>query len=315
VGDGIGIGTNGARVLGKWGEGSVHEELVAHGCDSTTIEIFSSDGQSFGCHGLKGYGKGHGYMLNRSKRVSILFEHAVQLGIEIRLNANVVGYGETEMGASVTLEGGESIEGDCVLCSEGVHCTARLLVTAQEPPKKQSGWAMSGAYLRENELAPHREKLGWLLDGTEKQDRMMAWFGDGLQMTIWTIKHGQKLVWIITHEVSLVSLRSQSQRSEKYFTNRTRGDKDTTPGSRETWTMEGNKTMIDATIKRIRHWPSSANLEPVLRSTPPERLLNQKIVTRLPLDRWVSGGSGMLRTLILPFRDREKVRQLRMGRW
>lgn len=58
--------------------------------------------------------------------------------------------------------------------------------------------------------------------------------------------------------------------------------------------MEGSESMIEDTIAHIHDWRSRNMIEPILRSTPPKRLLNQKIITREPLDRWVSPHGRMI---------------------
>ncbi|KIA75845.1 FAD dependent oxidoreductase [Aspergillus ustus] len=281
AGDGIGIGTNGARIIAKWGGGRVHDQILSHRCDTRKIEILNRQGESFGQHELKGYGRDHGYMLNRGQLVSILFDYAGTLGIDKRLGSPVTEYRETEMGAAVVLEGGEVIEADCVICSDGVHGAGRKFVTSLDPVSRESGWAMSRAYLRKEDLKPHRDRDVRILDGTDKQDRMMVWFDHGIQVSMWTVKHGEELVWIVTHKVSVdLSLLPPP----------TLGTKD----ARDTWTMEGSESMIEDTISQIHDWPSRNMIEPILRSTPPKRLLNQKIITREPLDRWVSPHGRMI---------------------
>lgn len=203
VGDGIGIGTNGARIIAKWGGGRVHDQIISHRCDTRSIEILNRQGESFGQHELKGYGRDHGYMLNRGQLVSILFDYAETLGIEKRLGSRVTEYRETETGAAAVLEGGEVIEADCVICSDGVHGAGRKFVTSLDPVSRESGWAMSRAYLRKDDLKPHRDRGVRILDGTDKQDRMMVWFDHGIQVSMWTVKHGEELVWIVTHKVGV----------------------------------------------------------------------------------------------------------------
>jgi hypothetical protein len=86
---------------------------------------------------------------------------------------------------------------------------ARKYVTKEEAPRQETGWATFRAHI-ETDTFVDDEEAKWVLAGTDSQDRTYAWFGDGVNVAMMTLKRGKEVVWMTTHKVciSLLLLRS-----------------------------------------------------------------------------------------------------------
>lgn len=73
------------------------------------------------------YGGAHSYNGHRGELHKIVYDHAVSLGIPIRLGCNVTEYWETPDKAGVVCNG-ERMEADLVVGADGVRSKARTLV-------------------------------------------------------------------------------------------------------------------------------------------------------------------------------------------
>lgn len=143
-------------------------------------------------------------MQNRGRLIRVLYEHARDLDIDIRLGSTVTDYWETETEAGLTargLEGEERVSGDCVICSDGVHSHGRAAIVGEDPPGSSTGWATFRGHLSTTELLAEDPKTRWIVEAAQKRDIMRVYIGDGLSFAFWTIGHGKEMVWIITHEV------------------------------------------------------------------------------------------------------------------
>ncbi|EFE32738.1 MAK1-like monooxygenase, putative [Trichophyton benhamiae CBS 112371] len=145
LGDGIGLASNAARVISKWGGGSIQETLESFTSVMNPSAIYDETGTLKARAPIPGYGKGEGYLLHRGDLALTQFDHVKSLGIDVRMGVYVTEYWETETAAGVIVDG-ERIEADCVIASDGVHSQARGPITGQSPRIRASGRAIYRAW-------------------------------------------------------------------------------------------------------------------------------------------------------------------------
>jgi flavin-dependent dehydrogenase len=201
AGDGIMIAPNASRVIRQWGD-ELLTEIVLNCCDATHVDMMDHCDKLIVRQELPG--KGEGLVTNRGKLVCLLYELAKnRLGIDIRLGSRVTEYWESDDGhAGVVVDGRERISGDCVVCADGVHGMARKYVTKEDIPRRETGWATFRAHIEADTFADDQEAK-WVLAGTDLVDRTYAWFGDGVNVAMMTLKRGKEVVWMTTHKVGI----------------------------------------------------------------------------------------------------------------
>ncbi|OGE58215.1 hypothetical protein PENARI_c001G12120 [Penicillium arizonense] len=247
AGDGIMIAPNASRVIRQWGD-ELLTEIALNCCDATHVDMMDHCDKLIVRQELPG--KGEGLVTNRGKLVCLLYELAKnRLGIDIRLGSRVTEYWESDDGhAGVVVDGRERISGDCVVCADGVHGMARK------------------AHIEADTFADDQEAK-WVLAGTDLVDRTYAWFGDGVNVAMMTLKRGKEVVWMTTHK-------------DCY-------------GARETW-HGGGQAKIDDALATISQWPGRHRIEAVIRHTKPSKLVNHPLIYRPPLRTWISEGGRII---------------------
>ncbi|OKP10405.1 3-hydroxybenzoate 6-hydroxylase 1 [Penicillium subrubescens] len=253
-----GIGSNAARILAKWGNGRVHELLEAQISHIRAVDIHDQAGKFIVTNEMTGFRRGDGYFLNRCDLANILYEHARDIGVEVRFNAKVTDYWETDSNAGIIVDGSR-VAADCVIASDGLHSKARGFVTGGDPAPVSSGYAAFRAYFDVSEiLSDHAAH--WLLKGAGKSDHASAFVGKDSEITICTVKRGNAIMWIFTHP-------------------------DPDGDARESWTVPAN---VQHVLDKIQDWPCRDKIAPIIRHTPAGKAINFPILTRPPLDTWLS---------------------------
>jgi len=108
---------------------------VTHHTDGLRLKTYQGD---FLCKQTwteedRNYGKS--YNGHRGEIHEIFYQHAIDLGIDIRLNHRVEDYFESDSEAGVVVEGNK-IVGDVVLAAEGVKSKGRKIVLGYEDKPK-----------------------------------------------------------------------------------------------------------------------------------------------------------------------------------
>ncbi|ORY68913.1 uncharacterized protein BCR38DRAFT_482385 [Pseudomassariella vexata] len=132
---------------------------------------------------------------HRGEFHEIVFQHALELGIEVRLGAKVDDYFEDESGAGVLLEGGEQVKGDVVLAAEGVRSKGRTTVLGYEDKPKASGYAVYRTWFGTEELLKEPD-LHWLI---AEGDKHCAWLGPDVHFIAASL-NGENFSWVCTHK-------------------------------------------------------------------------------------------------------------------
>ncbi|TKA80884.1 hypothetical protein B0A49_00835 [Cryomyces minteri] len=177
----------------------------------------------------------------------ILYQHALSLGIEIRLGQKVTDYFEDESSAGV-VSNGERITGDVVLAADGVRSKARTTALGFEDKPKSSGYAVYRAWMMSDDLA----KIPLTAELVVNEDTHTGWLGPHIHFLAASIKNGKEFSW---------------------------DDRDV----EESWSTPGDRA--DA-LNVLKGWDPAVHA--IVLATPPEKLVDWKLVYRDPLPTWLS---------------------------
>ncbi|KAF1934637.1 FAD/NAD(P)-binding domain-containing protein [Clathrospora elynae] len=189
---------------------------------------------------------------HRGELYSIIYQRAVDRGIEIRWGQRVTDYFEDEERAGVILNG-EEIFADVVIAAEGVHSRCRKIVLGIDDNPKSSGYAVyrswfSGDAIRDNPLLKH------LVDG----DSHSGFIGPDLHFLVSSLKGGKEFNWVFTHVDD--------------------------GNIEESWQFPGR---VEYCLKYVEGW--APNVQEIVQSTPKgARLIDHKLVFRGPLPTCIS---------------------------
>ncbi|KAL2837824.1 FAD/NAD(P)-binding domain-containing protein [Aspergillus pseudodeflectus] len=260
IGDSIGLASNAATVVKKWGDGSVDAALAPLLNLPDTMDICDSAGKLLVRSRMAGYGEGHGYPCHRGELAMVLYEHARTLEcVEFRLGHRILDYWEDNTRAGVIMDG-ERLAADCVIAADGVHSQARRFVSGDDGRPHSSGYAMYRAWFDAEAVATDPETR-WVVDNTETAERDNTWvfIGEDIHLMLGTAKAGKEVFWMCTHK-------------DVYDIG-------------ESWSFPGK---VEDALKIIENWPIAQTLRPVLIKTPANRLIDFKLLWRDPLDTWIS---------------------------
>lgn len=141
----------------------------------------------------KQYGKA--YNGHRGEIHELVFNHALDLGIDIKLGMKVQDYFEDNDKAGVILETGEKFAGDVVLAADGVKSKGRTIVLGYEDKPRPSGYAIYRAWFDSAELAKDPDTAWMVNDG----DKHTAWLGPDIHFLAASVKNGKDFSWVFTH--------------------------------------------------------------------------------------------------------------------
>jgi 2-polyprenyl-6-methoxyphenol hydroxylase-like FAD-dependent oxidoreductase len=250
-GDIISFDPNGARNFERWP--GVIEAMQKVARQTTWLDLYSWKGefvtrQSF--EEEKNWGpriNGH-----RGELYSIIHQHAVERGIEIRLGQRVTDYFEDEDRAGVIVNDREMFA-DVVVAAEGVRSRGRKIVLGFDDKPKSSGYAVyrswfSGDAIRGNPMLKH------LVDG----DSHSGYIGPDLHFLVSSLKGGKEFNWVFTHVDD--------------------------GNIEESWQFPGR---IEDCLKYVEGW--APIVQEIVKSTPKDaRLIDYKLVFRDPLPTFIS---------------------------
>lgn len=190
---------NAARVIGRWADGAVEETLLRSVSQARGIDMFDSNGRYMVRSAMHGYQKGEGYLINRGELVFTLYKYGQSLGVDMRLGCHITDSWENKNEAGV-IANGERISGDCVIWSDGVHSAGRDIVIGQTLTPLPTGYATFRAFFSTAELSKD-PAARWVLEGDSPGDQFKAFYGPGVQILMYTVKGGESMVFVCTHEV------------------------------------------------------------------------------------------------------------------
>lgn len=192
---------------------------------------------------------------HRGEIHGVVYRHAVERGVDIRLGMNVVRYFEDADSAGVETEDGEIFTADLVLAAEGVRSRARGVVLGVEDMPKASGYAVFRAWFSSEELLEN-PRTRYLVE----EDTHNGWFGQDVHFLAASIKGGREMSWVCTH-------RDDGK-------------------IEESWQFPGKVEDVLKVVREEDGWdPVVVDL---VKATPPERLFDYKLVFRDPLPAFIS---------------------------
>jgi len=172
--------------------------------------------------------------------------------VEIRLGQKVTEFFEDGSRVGV-VSNGERIVGDVVLGADSVRSKARELVLGYDDKPKPSGYAVYRAWMSSDELAKNDLTKDLVING----DTHTGWLGPDIHFLAASIKGGKEFSWVCTHK----------------------DDR----GVDEGWSEPGDHA--DA-VKILEGWDPAVHA--IVQATPPEKLVDWKLVYRDPLPTWTS---------------------------
>ncbi|KAK0716612.1 hypothetical protein B0T21DRAFT_296327 [Apiosordaria backusii] len=254
LGDIISFGQNSSRIFNNWGNLRQQLDPIIHKAEE--VHFHDSSGRYVTTQSFKEEHLAWGPRINghRGEIHSLVYNHALSLGINIKLGTSVAKYFETPTHAGVETTSGEIYTADLVIAAEGVRSKARHLVLGTPDKPLPSGYAVFRSWfptpeeLYTNPLTSHLVSHG---------DTHHAWIGTDVHFLAASIKSGKEISWVCTHT-------------------------DTTDID-ESWQFPGK---IPDVLSVVDGW------DPVVlalvNATPEDRLFDYKLVFRDPLPTFVS---------------------------
>ncbi|KAF2004044.1 putative monooxygenase, partial [Amniculicola lignicola CBS 123094] len=252
LGDIISFGSNSGRIFLSWP--GVEEKLdpLCHHSDGLEFRAYDDTYLTTQKWDAEvNYGKrfnGH-----RGEIHEAVWDHAVSLGVDIRLGCKVTEYFETDSEAGVIVNG-EKFTADVVLAGDGVRSTARTIVLGFEDKPKSSGYAVYRAWMGTEGLKAN-PLTEWLADPSI--DHHVGWLGPDVHFLVATLQKGTACSWVLTHK----------------------DDADI----EESWSTPGS---IPDAIAAVKDWAPIVHA--IIGATPPSSLIDWKLVFRDPLPTWIS---------------------------
>jgi 2-polyprenyl-6-methoxyphenol hydroxylase-like FAD-dependent oxidoreductase len=251
-GDIISFDPNGARHFEKWP--GVIEEMYKVARKTSWLDLYHWKGefvtrQSFADE--KGWGpriNGH-----RGELYSIIYRHAKDRGIDIRLGQRVMDYFEDNNEAGVVVNGVKMFA-DVVIAAEGVRSRGRKIVLGFDDKPKSSGYAVYRAWFPGEVIADNKMLKHLVING----DTHSGWIGPDLHFLASSLKDGKEFNWVFTHVDD--------------------GDIE------ENWQFPGK---VEDCLKYVEDW--APIVQEIVKSTPETaRLIDHKLVFRDPLPTFIS---------------------------
>ncbi|KAI7211915.1 putative MAK1-like monooxygenase [Hortaea werneckii] len=252
LGDIISFGSNSGRIFQRWP--GVPEKLapICHVSDHITFNDWKGEHIYTQYWGSEEENFGKRYNGHRGQIHKILFDYAIEQGVEIRLGQQVSEYWENDDEAGV-ISNGDRISADVVLGADGVRSKARTLVLGYDDKPKPSGYAVYRAWMDSAELAKNELTKDMVVNG----DTHTGWLGPDIHFLAASIKDGKEFSWVCTHK----------------------DDRDVDEG----WSEPGDH---DDACRILEGWDPAVHT--IVRMTPPEKLIDWKLVYRDPLPTWIS---------------------------
>jgi len=252
IGDIISFDPNGSKAFERWpGVIAAMEPLMRQ---TTWLDLYHHEGkfvtrQSFA--GEKKWGRrinGH-----RGELHNIIYNHAKERGIDIRLGSKVTDYFETDAEAGVVVNGQQRLTADVVIAGEGVRSRGRKIVLGFDENPKSSGYAVYRAWFPSDEVAKNPVIKHIVEDG----DTHQGYVGPDIHFLASSLKGGKEVNWVFTHIDD--------------------------GNIEESWQFPGK---VEEALRYLEGW--APVVRELVKSTPDGRLIDHKLVYRDPLPTFIS---------------------------
>ncbi|KAI3395989.1 hypothetical protein diail_559 [Diaporthe ilicicola] len=250
LGDIISFGQNASRIFAKWPGVMEKMDPIIH--KSEGINYYNWEGkyvtsQSF----LSEREWGRRINGHRGELHKILYQHALDRGIEVQLGQKVTDYFESEDEAGIEANG-VKYTADVVLAAEGVKSRGRKIVLGFDDKPEPSGYAVFRAWFPADKL-----KQNGLTKHLVQSDSHNGWIGQDIHFLAAAVKDGEEISWVCTHKDEA--------------------------GIEESWQFPGK---VEDVLKVLDGW--APVVQELVKATPPDRLFDYKLVYRDPLPTFVS---------------------------
>ena len=172
LGDIISFAPNSGRIFQRWPGVDAKLDPIIHKSDGLLYKTYLGDTlfKQTWTGEERAYGKA--YNGHRGEIHEIVYEHALEIGVDIRLGHKVEDYFETDTECGV-IANGEKFVGDVVLAADGVRSKGRTIVLGYEDKPKSSGYAIYRTWFDSAELAKDPDTAWMVTNG----DKHCAWLG------------------------------------------------------------------------------------------------------------------------------------------
>ncbi len=195
LGDIICFGQNSARIFRRWPGIAEKLEPISHRADSLTLKTWKGETLAVQTWDQETRDWGKRYDGHRGEFHKIVYDFALELGIDIRLGHKVTEYFETDSEAGV-IANGERFVADVVLAADGVRSTGRTLVLGYEDHPQASGYAIYRAWFPYDEIAKDPDTAFFVGNG----DKHVCWLGPDVHFIAASLSKGS-FSWVCTHRV------------------------------------------------------------------------------------------------------------------
>lgn len=196
-GDSVILGSNAARLLGRWGVG---EEMWQRSSRGRWWVVKDSTGRTVHKEDLGALPAQYGAPILQGKRshfLGAMGTEARMLGVKFRYGAEVVGYDDSSDRPAAILANEEIVRADTIIICDGVNSSARtLLPKGLEQPasfRRTSGYSIHRAIIDSTRLEQDPE-CQHLLDGN-----IRFWLGSDAHVAIYPMDHGRQIAFTYTH--------------------------------------------------------------------------------------------------------------------
>lgn len=251
-GDIVSFDPNGSRIFENWpGVMEGIQPVIRH---TTSLDLYKWTGELITTQSFVEEAKwGKRVQGHRGGLHRVVFQHALDRGIDVRLGHRVTDYFEDEKEAGVVVNGSERIVADVVIAAEGVRSRGRKIVLGFDDNPKASGYAVYRAWFPADDLAKNERTKHLIVNG----DTHQTWVGPDIHFITSSLKGGKDVNWVFTHK-------------DNY-------------DIEESWQFPGK---VEEALEFLPGWDPTV-LE-IIKATPPGHLIDHKLVFRDPLPTFIS---------------------------
>ncbi|KAI6090267.1 salicylate hydroxylase [Hypoxylon rubiginosum] len=261
-GDIIDFFPNGGRIIEKWDNGRVGRELMKQCINQgDKFQYFKADGTLVWEEDwvLEPHHFWRQYAGHRGQMHEVIVNYAKSIGVEFKFGDKVITYEDGDQPSVITASG-LRYTGDVVIAADGPRSIARQQVLGLPDTRVNSGYAIYRAYYQLTEEHRKNPLLSDFCDPTT--DHTKLWVAKDLHMIIYTWNHGKDLGWVLTHK------------------------DDTNIG--DSWSFKGH---VDDVLAYLKEGQFEEKLFEVVKHTPPENLIDYKLVWRDAIPTWLSSSA------------------------
>ncbi|KAK3935034.1 6-hydroxynicotinate 3-monooxygenase [Diplogelasinospora grovesii] len=253
IGDIISFDPNGSKAFERWP--GVVDKMEAIARQTTWLDLYHHEGK-FATRQSFAHEKAWGRRINghRGQLHNIIYQHAKARGVDIRLGKRVEDYFESDHPPEAgVVVGGERMAADVVIAAEGVRSRGRKMVLGFDENPKSSGYAVYRAWFPSDEVAKNPVIKHLVVNG----DTHQGFIGPDIHFLASSIKGGKEVNWVFTHIDD--------------------------GNIEESWQFPGKP---EEALKYLGGW--CPVVHELVKSTPPGRLIDHKLVYRDPLPTFIS---------------------------